>query len=46
LGLTENDYKIDRPKRKRHDKLTGADGTIKVEVLVNNCEYFPRRNVS
>ena len=46
LGLTENDYKIDRPKRKRHDNLTGADGTIKVEVLVNNCEYFPRRNVS
>ena len=46
LGLTENDYKIDRPKRKRHDNLTGADGTIKVEVLVNNCKYFPHQNVS
>ena len=42
LGLTKNDYKIDKPKIRRHDNLTGADGTIKVEVLVNNCKYFPR----
>jgi phage antirepressor YoqD-like protein len=46
LGLTKNDYKIDKPKIRRHDNLTGADGTIKVEVLVNNCEYFPHQNVS
>ena len=40
LGLTENDYKIARPKRKRHDKLTG-DGTIRVEVVLDNWEYAP-----
>jgi hypothetical protein len=41
LGLTENDYKIDRPRRKRHDNLTGADGTIRVEVELDNWEYAP-----
>jgi len=40
LGLTENNYKIDRPKRKRHDNLTG-DGTIRVEVVLDNREYAP-----
>ncbi len=40
LGLTENDYKIARPKRKRHDKLT-EDGTIRVEVVLDNWEYAP-----
>ncbi len=41
LGLTENDYKIDRPKRKRHGNLTGAEGTIRVEVVRDNWEYAP-----
>ena len=42
LGLTENDYKIERPRRKRHDNLTWADGTIRVEVeLLDNWEYAP-----
>lgn len=40
LGLTENDYKIARPIRKRHDNLTG-DGTIRVEVVLDNWEYAP-----
>ena len=40
LGLTENDYKIARPIRKRHDKLNG-DGTIRVEVVLDNWEYAP-----
>ena len=41
LGLAENDYKIDRPRRKKHDNLTGADGTIRVEVELDNWEYAP-----
>ena len=40
LGLTENDYKIARPIRKRHDNLNG-DGTIRVEVVLDNWEYAP-----
>jgi hypothetical protein len=40
LGLAENDYKIARPIRKRHDKLNG-DGTIRVEVVLDNWEYAP-----
>ena len=44
LGLTENDYKIDRPKRKRHDYLTG-DGTIRVEVVLDNWEYAPHLDI-
>jgi hypothetical protein len=41
LGLIENDCKIDRPKSKIHDNLTGADGTIRVEVVLDNWEYAP-----
>ena len=40
LGLTENDYKIGKPKRKL-DVLTGSDGTIRVKIVVDNWEYSP-----
>ena len=40
-GLTENDYKIDKPKRRRHDTLIRTDGTIRVKVMVDNWEFSP-----
>ena len=40
MGLTENDYKIGKPKRNR-DVLHGSDGFIRVKILVDNLEYSP-----
>jgi hypothetical protein len=40
FGVTENEYKIGKPKRKR-DFLKGSDGFIIVTVVVDNREYSP-----
>jgi hypothetical protein len=32
---------MDKPKRRRYDNLTGADGTIRVKIMVDNWEYLP-----
>ena len=40
LGLTENDYKIEKPKR-QGDALRGSDGFIRVKIFANDWQYSP-----
>ena len=34
-SLAKTDYTIDRPRRQRHDNVTGRDGAIRVKVPVH-----------
>ncbi len=40
VGLTANDYKIEKPKR-QVDALRGSDGVIRVKIFANNWQHSP-----